>query len=73
MKFTSFDDVQNFLDNLGLFNIDLELTRMNQALTNLDFNSLPYNDFILLIILLYLFKTVCLDTLIKAPIFLKEY
>lgn len=42
MKFTSFDDVQNFLDNLGLFNIDLELTRMNQALTKLNFNSLPY-------------------------------
>lgn len=42
MKFTSFDDVQNFLDNLDLFNIDLELTRMNQVLTKLDFNSLPY-------------------------------
>lgn len=42
MKFQSFDDVQNFLDSLGLFNMDFELTRMAHALTKLGLNHLPY-------------------------------
>ncbi len=41
-KFTSYDDVCDFLDNLGLFHMDLSLKRMENALLALSVTKLPF-------------------------------